>query len=485
MQGAEDHHRIDLAELKLHIVKKIGAERSRRYFYYLGRFLSQKLTKVEFDKSCHRLLGRENLPLHNKLIHSILKNASLAKSPSFQKTKSLVLGKEDRPQQSGSLIPNHNPVLSNGALHKVRSGTCDRPSPLGPNGKVDTQLHQPLWREDKSSNRNKENGDVGPVAYHSSGPDSGERGGPLPYHSKGKVTAQVIRDDDVAQEERGRLVLSKNPVMAPLGIIPFSGTRRTVPASTKGDFITCYDSGGLSETEMLRKRMESIAAAQGLGGVSAECSTMLNNMLDLYLKKLVKSCVDLSGARSKPGNQSLDKPQSREKIANGMWPSNQPSEITQEQQQPVSLLDFRAAMELNPHQLGEDWPLLLEKISMQTGFGVVELMAERHVYVLQRQTRGRSVAIPASFKICEADKGIKGESFGRDNFGFEVGASENIVVPAQNLFSSRDPNNQALIERNTTRNEEKDGYLEEEVSAVVLQIGHQLFIRNHSGTYFK
>ncbi|KAG2249765.1 hypothetical protein Bca52824_089393 [Brassica carinata] len=66
-------------------------------------------------------------------------------------------------------------------------------------------------------------------------------------------------------------------------------------------------------------------------------------------------------------------------------------------------------------------------VPKETGFGVVELMAERHVYVLQRQTRGRSVAIPASFKICEADKGIKGESFGRDNFGFEVGAS---VLPA-------------------------------------------------------
>lgn len=93
---------------------------------------------------------------------------------------------------------------------------------------------------------------------------------------------------------------------------------------------------------------------------------MLNNMLDVYLKKLVKSCVDLSEARSTNGNQSLDKLQSREKIVNGMWPSNQASEITQEQQHPVSLLDFRAAMELNPHQLGEDWPLLLEKISMRS-----------------------------------------------------------------------------------------------------------------------
>ncbi|KAJ4913639.1 Uncharacterized protein Rs2_08260 [Raphanus sativus] len=375
MQGAEDH-RIDLAELKLHIVKKIGVERSRRYFYYLGRFLSQKLTKSEFDKSCQRLLGRENLPLHNKLIHSILRNASLAKSPPHR-TKSLVLGKEDGPEQTGgSLIPNHNrndPVLSNGVLHKARSGTArDRPSPLGPNGKVGSLLHHQTLCS-------RENGNFGPSAYHRPGLYSDERGGAFPCPAerlsipdKGKVTAQVSRDDDKAQEEQGRLVLSKSPVMAPLGI-PFGGTRRTVPASTRADFISCYDSGGLSETEMLRKRMENIAVAQGLGGVSPECSTMLNSMLDVYLKKLIKSCFDLSGARSIPGNQSSDKLQSRDKTVNGVWPSNglqmqtinQPYGLTQEQH-PVSLLDFRVAMELNPHQLGEDWPLLREKISMRS-----------------------------------------------------------------------------------------------------------------------
>lgn len=353
MQRPEDHPRIDLAELKAHIVKKIGVERSRRYFYYLGRFLSQKLTKSEFDKSCHRLLGRENLPLHNKLVHSILRNASLAKSPP-PGHKSLVLGKEDGPDRN-----DH--VRSNGVLHKVRSGTCvgtvrDRPSPLGPN-------HQPLCsREDKSGNRNTENEDFGPFAYHKSSLYSDERGLKIP--DKGQAV------DDEAQGERGRLVVSKGPVTAPLGI-PFcaasvGGTRRTVPVSTRADVTSCYDSGGLSDAEMLRKRMESIAAAHGLGGVSAECSSMLSNVLDVYLKKLIKSCVDLSGARSTNGNQSLDKPQSREKIVNGMWPSNQASEITQEQQHPVSLLDFRAAMELNPHQLGEDWPLLLEKISMRS-----------------------------------------------------------------------------------------------------------------------
>jgi hypothetical protein len=30
------------------------------------------------------------------------------------------------------------------------------------------------------------------------------------------------------------------------------------------------------------------------------------------------------------------------------------------------MLDFKVAMELNPQQLGEDWPLLLEKICMHS-----------------------------------------------------------------------------------------------------------------------
>ncbi|CAH8387432.1 unnamed protein product [Eruca vesicaria subsp. sativa] len=361
--------RIDLAELKTHIVKKIGVERSRRYFYYLSRFLSQKLTKSEFDKSCHRLLGRENLPLHNKLVQSILRNASLAKSPP-PGHKSLVLGKEDGPEQSGSLVPNHNRrdhVWSNGVLPKVRSGTAisDRPSPLGPNGKVESSLHQSLRSsKDKSGNRNTENEDFGPFAYHRSGRYSDERGLRIP--DKGQAGAPVSIDDDEAQEQRGRLVPSKGPVTAPLGI-PFyaasvGGARRTVPVLNRSDFISCYDSGGLSDAEMLRKRMENIAVGHGLGGVSAECSGMLNNVLDVYLKRLIKSCADLSGSRSR---------QSRDEIVNVVWPSNsvqiqtsnQPS--TQEKHQ-VSLLDFRVAMELNPSQLGEDWPLLRERMFLRS-----------------------------------------------------------------------------------------------------------------------
>ncbi|KAG8063989.1 hypothetical protein GUJ93_ZPchr0004g38743 [Zizania palustris] len=73
--------RIDLCEIKSNIVKKIGPERAKKYFKHLERFLSSKLSKNEFDKLCLMTLGRENLPLHNYLIRSILRNACQANGP--------------------------------------------------------------------------------------------------------------------------------------------------------------------------------------------------------------------------------------------------------------------------------------------------------------------------------------------------------------------------------------------------------------------
>lgn len=72
-------------------------------------------------------------------------------------------------------------------------------------------------------------------------------------------------------------------------------------------------------------------------------------LLNVYLKRLIKSCVGLVGARYMPTTSGH-------------------VEVMQDQRQrcSISLHDFKVAMELNPQQLGEDWPLLLEKISMQS-----------------------------------------------------------------------------------------------------------------------
>ncbi|KAK8581083.1 hypothetical protein V6N12_071325 [Hibiscus sabdariffa] len=81
MQPPNQHSRINLIELKSQLIKRLGPERSKQYFCYLNKLLSLKLSKVEFNKVCFRVLGRENVRLHNLLICSVLKNACNAKVP--------------------------------------------------------------------------------------------------------------------------------------------------------------------------------------------------------------------------------------------------------------------------------------------------------------------------------------------------------------------------------------------------------------------
>ncbi|XP_057959735.1 uncharacterized protein LOC131152106 [Malania oleifera] len=420
--------RIDVRELKVQIVKRIGTERSKRYFYYLDRLLSQKLSKSEFDKLCLRVLGRENLQLHNQFIRSILKNACHAKTPppihEAGPSKSLPAGGrssspiEDGHKPSGSMVPNQiqaPPIWSNGVVlpmspRKGRSGIRDpklrdRLSPLGPNGKVDSASHQSMAIEDGGNKVIMENGELPPCDYqrpsqHLHGlaeqPENDKEtsvqqsmgrqkmkksmDAPVLLHSKDQTKVAVAEDEEEV-EQANHLNFSRSPLLAPLGI-PFcsasvGGARKTVPMASSGNFVSYFDSGGLSDTETLKKRMEQIAVAQGLGGVSMDCANMLNNMLDVYLKRLVKSCVELAEARSahEPRKHHLaQKQQIQTKLINGMCLTNHyhmqngggPADIVQEHRNrcSISLLDFSVAMELNPQQLGEDWPLLLEKISM-------------------------------------------------------------------------------------------------------------------------
>lgn len=360
--------RIDLAELKAQIVKRIGAERSKRYFKLLNMLLSQKLSKKEFDNRCfNSLLGCENVALHNQFVRSILKNACQAKTPPPVHLPAAPPKLAPHPQNSREA----GAVWSNGVLpsspKKGRSvirerKLKDRPSPLGPNGKVD---HFPSSMGSEDNINNAENGEATP---------------PCDYQRPLEREPAVARS---SADEDPSLSFSRSPLLAPLGI-PFcsasvGGSRKAVVPSAVGggEVAGFYDSGVLSDTESLRKRMEQIAAAQGLGGVSVECANTMNTMLDLYLKRLIRSCVDLAGARNDPRKQHAQKQIQNQiqggKVVNGMWPSNHMhmnmhggNSSSESAQSSISLLDFKAAMELNPQQLGDDWPLLLEKISMHS-----------------------------------------------------------------------------------------------------------------------
>ncbi|CAN1341468.1 hypothetical protein LINPERPRIM_LOCUS39175 [Linum perenne] len=253
----------------------------------------------------------------------------------------------------------------------------DRPSPLGPNGKVDNG----------GVNIVTDNGDFSPCDYQRPGQQlqpvaaqpENEREATLVQRSTMLRTTLIEEDKEV--DEANHVTFSRSHVQAPLGI-PFSlpsvsGGRKATPVTCSDDFDICYNSGVLSDTEMLRKRMEQIAVSQGLGGVSMECANTLNNMLDMYLKRLIKSCVELVGARAHDQRKQPGlKQQFPGKAINGIWPSNHMHmhnssgsvEVTQEQRPrcSISLLDFKVAMELNPQQLGEDWPLLMERICMHS-----------------------------------------------------------------------------------------------------------------------
>uniref|UniRef100_A0A2P2KXR1 Transcriptional coactivator Hfi1/Transcriptional adapter 1 n=1 Tax=Rhizophora mucronata TaxID=61149 RepID=A0A2P2KXR1_RHIMU len=406
--------RIDLTELKTQILKKIGVERSKKYFYNLNRFLSQKLNKSEFDKSCFRLLGRDNLSLHNQLIRSILKNACQSKiAPPIHDAgpvKSLIQtaksspGREDVHEQSGALVTNQNQnasIWSNGVLpaspRKVRSGMRDRklrdrPSPLGPNGKIECAVHQSTGTEDSGGKHIVENGEMPPCDYQrpiqhlqavAEQPRNEKEG--LAQRASGKLMAhskdhRAFVEDGDELEQANRLTFSRSSLHAPLGI-PFclasvGGARKAIPITSSGESFSYYNSGVLSDSEMLKNRMEQIAASQGIGGVSMECANVLNHVLDVYLKRLIRSCVELVGSRSSHDlrKHPLHKHLLQGKVVNGLWPSNHlhlhgssgSAEAMQEQRPrcSISMLDFKVAMELNPQQLGEDWPVLLEKISM-------------------------------------------------------------------------------------------------------------------------
>ncbi|KNA25648.1 hypothetical protein SOVF_004670 [Spinacia oleracea] len=414
----EKSPRMDIGELKAHLFKKVGPDRFRRYFYSLNRFINQKLSKSDFDKSCHRLLGRENLPLHNQIIKAILKNACSAKTPppsvheAGPAKSAIATGKslsviEDGHAPAAIVSQNQSsvaPVWSNGVVltmspRKVRSGIRerkfkDRPSPLGPNGKVDSASHHAT----DDSGMKIENGDLmdfTPCDYQrplqpprglAEQPENEERltikksvDIPGVIRSKDQNNVAAFADGEVA-EHASLLKVSKSPLTAPLGI-PFcsasaGGARKSLPVTHIGDYVSCFDIAGLSDSEMLRRRMEQIAAAQGLCGVTTECANTLNNMLDVYLKQLVRSCLELVGSRSTSDTSmyAVQKQQTHNKLINGVFPSNHlhmqsgggPPLEEQRVHHSVSLLDFKVAMELNPQQLGEDWPLLLEKISMQT-----------------------------------------------------------------------------------------------------------------------
>ncbi|KAM3377306.1 hypothetical protein P3S68_009719 [Capsicum galapagoense] len=342
------HHytRVDTLELRDVIYRKIGQQRAEKYFNELSRFLSSKLSKVDFDKSCIRTIGRENIHLHNRLLLSIVKNASLGKvpPPKPKKVEGLSIKVGNGYQRSclqslyGDAFPS-SPRKTRSPVSRDRR-LRDRPSPLGPLGKS-------------------------PITCEETAPRIQEQQSATELHSLGSrppvEVASVEDGEEVEQFVGSPGIQSRSLVTAPLGIsVNIGGARKTLHSGSVYNFSleTCQSCRELPESRLLRSRLERKLESEGLG-ISLDCANLLNNSLDAFLKKLIEPCIGLAGSRHT---------NERVRHRNGQilpgWYGQFPGNYTKRQTRSscASMLDFRVAVETNPRILGGDWSMLLEKV---------------------------------------------------------------------------------------------------------------------------
>ncbi|XP_044508043.1 uncharacterized protein LOC123227339 [Mangifera indica] len=348
MEGSPNFTPIDTLDIKALILRKIGHQRGQSYFDQLSRFFSFKISKSEFDKFCIRTIGRENITLHNKFIKSIVKNACVAKVPPVKHIKKVgsslniktVSGSQRSSLQSlyGDAFPP-SPRKGRSMVNRDRKFR-DRPSPLGPLGKP-----QSFAAVEESVSKAQEQQSATEL---------------LSLGSRPPVEVLSVEDGEEVEQAAGSpSVQSRSPVTAPLGIsMNFCGARESLfNISIRNDYhpVTCLNSAELPDTRSLRSRLEQKLAREGIT-VSVDCANLLNNGLDVYLKRLIRPYIAL--ARSRYQNEHLKQQIGRLIPSfNGMRYMQRPTRSKY-----ASMLDFRTAMGLDPKVLGEAWPVQLERI---------------------------------------------------------------------------------------------------------------------------
>lgn len=372
----QPHSRINLVELKAQLVKRLGPDKSKLYFYYLNKLLSLKISKVEFNKFCLRVIGRENVTLHNQLIRSVLKNACPAKVPPSGSTK----------DEGGFEFMSDGYRKNNDGLLSSPCGTRSGIS-VWSVGKREFSSQQSIITGNNvvSDNGNLDSHRINKLVQHHQviSNNANKEGEVMFCHPTKRSTESIISVDTNEQREvlvvrDGKELSARSSLKAPLGIplCPSSvgGARQTPHLGSSGRCLSSYDSGELLDTDTLKERMQQIATAHGIEGISMDSVNLLNGGLNVYLKRLIRSSIELVGTRHGHDlvENKIHKHHSHGKLVNGVLPDyhfhvengNRLSEDMGEQRCnfPLSLLDFKVAMWLKPQQLGEAWPLLLEKI---------------------------------------------------------------------------------------------------------------------------
>lgn len=344
--------RAETAELQKRFIKILGKRRAVKYFNLVVRFLLLRMSKIKFMHVCFFLIGKDNVKLHNQYLTSVARTICILKNgPSIgikaEGSLNVKIGNgywKTSPQSpSGDVFP---PSPRKGRSSFIRDRKIrDRPSPLGPQGKVNSVVCDeltPRMQEQQSATELFSNGSRPPVEVFS-----------------------VEDGEEVEQMMGSPSIQSRSPLKAPLGVpTNMPAARKALRSSflTSFNLETCRNSCELPDSKPLRKRLEQKLEKEGLG-ISMDCANLLNSGLDAYLKRLIKPCIELARSR---GGEEYQKQVSDHVIrsSNGMW-----SERYMQRTIPsvsASLLDFRAAMELKPQLLGEDWPVQLERVCLRT-----------------------------------------------------------------------------------------------------------------------
>ncbi|CAN8327350.1 unnamed protein product [Cochlearia groenlandica] len=312
--------RLDTLEIKSLIYREIGHERADSYFEQLGKFFALRISKSEFDKFCLRTIGKGNIHLHNRLIHSVINNASVARSSPLR-----------YPKKGGNFVRfgkgNQIQTLCGDSAFSPLSRKCrsrkfsDMLSPLGKTQSVITTKE-----ESQSATHLVSLGSRPPVEV-----------------------ASVEEGEEVEQTAAGSpSIQSRSPVTAPLGFDMNLGKSGLIRKSMNFglNHETCQSRGEVPDTRTLRNRLERRLEMEGIK-VTMDSISLLNNGLDAFLKRLIEPCLSLAKTRCEnewSRDTSFGFAQQRRRLSC------------------VSMSDFRAGMELNPQILGGEWPIILEKI---------------------------------------------------------------------------------------------------------------------------
>ncbi|XP_047313538.1 uncharacterized protein LOC124916816 [Impatiens glandulifera] len=245
MPAPLQYPRVDTLKLKVHIERKLGHEKSDKYFLLLKQYLTCKLSKSEFDCLCIRVIGRDNICIHNHFVQAILRNTIVAESSPKGIRSGLNLQSFCRDAFPLSPRKGRTPNLRD---RKFRH----RFSPLNPHGKS----HIAICEDSVSKFKKQRN-----------------------------VNVTVTVTDMLS--ERSRVI------RAPFGI---SIKGKQMKRKRKKKKILHGGSELLPDSISLKARLEEHLVMEGFT-ISMDCVNLLNCGLDVYLKRLILPSLELASSQ--------------------------------------------------------------------------------------------------------------------------------------------------------------------------------------------